>query len=165
MKLTSIREKDNRLEITFEHGLVDQFDAVIGADGIFSSVRNYVLQDDIGEFAPSPAGWWDCRALIPYERARAVLGESYFEQDRQYGWMGDGGFIMHDILESRTLVQCVVSCVERDPPKDRKRPLTRELLTEALKSWLDGPIANGMIDVGCPVLTLHATDGVSILVN
>lgn len=35
-----------------------------------------------------------------------------------------GLFIMHDVLENRTKVQYVVSAVENDPPKDRKRPLT-----------------------------------------
>ncbi len=46
-KLTGIKEEiDGRYEITFQDGFVSHFDAVIGADGIFSSVRDYVLQDD-----------------------------------------------------------------------------------------------------------------------
>jgi hypothetical protein len=54
---------------------------------------------------------------------------------------------MHDVLENGTLVQLVISAVERDPPKDRKRPLTREMLTSTLSGWMDGPIAKGVIDV------------------
>jgi hypothetical protein len=36
-----------------------------------------------------------------------------FELDRQYGWIWDEAFIIHDILENRTMVQCIVSVVER----------------------------------------------------
>ncbi|RYP69607.1 hypothetical protein DL770_008213 [Monosporascus sp. CRB-9-2] len=78
------------VEVMFEDRTVDTFDAVIGADGIFGSVRSYVLQDDADQFAASPAGFWDCRSLVPFERAKAVLGEELFELDRQYGWVGDG---------------------------------------------------------------------------
>ncbi|RYP35056.1 hypothetical protein DL767_003961 [Monosporascus sp. MG133] len=81
------------VEVVFEDGTVERFDAVIGADGIFGSVRSYVLQDDADQFAASPAGFWDCRNLVPLERAKAVLGEELFELDRQYGWVGDGGFL------------------------------------------------------------------------
>lgn len=147
--LATIRIKPvtNTVEVTFQDGTIDEFDAVIGADGIFSSVRSYVLQDDADRLAASPAGFWDCRNLVSLERAKAVLGEELFEVDRQYGWVGDGGFLMHDVLENRTMVQCVVSAVENSPTRNRKRALTRQTLTQTLSSWLDGPIAKGMIEV------------------
>lgn len=147
-KLTAINPKDGKgVEITFQDGSVEHFDAVIGADGIFSAVRKYVLQDVADEHAASPGGFWDCRNLVPFEKAKAALGEQYFEVDRQYGWLGDGAFIMHDILENRKMVQCVISPVETESPKDRKWPLTRELLNKTLVNWLDGPIAKGMIEL------------------
>ena len=52
-------------------------------------------------------GWWDCRNLVPYDKAKDALEEEYFEEDRQYAWVGDGGFMMHDILDNRKTVQCV----------------------------------------------------------
>lgn len=85
--------------------------------------------------------------MVPFEKAKATLGEQYFDIDLQYGWVGDGAFVMHDVLENRTLTQCVVSAIETDPPEDRKRQLTRESLTETLGSWLDGPVGTGIIDV------------------
>jgi salicylate hydroxylase len=131
---------------------VYEFDAIIGADGIFSFVRRHMFRNTPpGEdYGPSPAGFWDCRALVPLDKAKSVLGEKYFENDRRHSWVGDGAFIMHDILENKTMVQCIVSAIDREPPstESRKRVLTREFLTETLKTWLDGPIANGMIDVG-----------------
>lgn len=157
-KLTAITPNDAGVQVVFEDGTTGQFDAVIGADGIFGNVRQYVLGDAAAAeaSAASPAGFWDCRNLVPYEKAKSVLGDEYFEKDRQFGWVGDKAFIMHDILENRTMVQCVISAIETDPPKDRKRRLIREGLLETLGSWLDGPIASGMIDVrmliGVPLL-------------
>ncbi|KJZ76357.1 hypothetical protein HIM_04086 [Hirsutella minnesotensis 3608] len=146
-KLVSIVERGHKREISFEDGTTEIFDAIIGADGLFSVVRKHVLQDAAEKCAAVPAGFWDCRNLVPMARAKAVLGEQYFEQDRQYGWCGDGGFILHDVLEEGTMVQCVMSGIEKESPKDRKQALSRDFLTTAFGSWLDGPIAKGVIDL------------------
>ncbi|KAI3326763.1 salicylate hydroxylase [Xylariaceae sp. AK1471] len=137
----------NDVEIIFEDGTTSRFDGLIGADGIFSSVRSYVLQNEADKYAATPAGFWDCRNLVPIAKAKAVLGEDLFAVDRQCGWVGDGAFLMHDVLENRTMVQCVISGVERSPTNNRKRPLSKEILTHTLDSWLDGPIAKGMIEL------------------
>lgn len=142
---------EDGVKATFRDEQEDTFDAVIGADGIFGAVRRHVLQGAADDEGASPAGFWDCRNLVPFEKARDTLGAEFFEEDRQYGWAGNGAFIMHDVLENRTQVQCVVSAVEKDYPKDRKRALTREFLEETLSDWLDGPIGKGMIEVSCPL--------------
>lgn len=142
---------DGGVEITFEDGTVDRFDGVIGADGVFSVVRKFVLRDhDWSSVGPSPSGFWDARRLVPYERARAVLGEAYLsgENERQYSWVGHGAFLLHDVLDNGTLVQCIMSGVGQEIPADRRVILTRErLMTHELKGWLEGPIARKMIDV------------------
>lgn len=144
------------VRVTFADGQDEEtFHAVIGADGIFGAVRRYVLQEAAEEEGPSPAGFWDCRNVVPFDRAREALGAEYFEQDRQYGWAGNEAFIMHDVLEDRTKVQCVISAIEKDPPKDRRRLLTREFLEETMRDWLDGPVGKGMIDVRTSLLPLH----------
>ncbi|KAK3683009.1 salicylate hydroxylase [Podospora appendiculata] len=157
-KLTSLTQDnvgDGEVEVSFEDGTVKRFDAVIGADGIFSSVRNYVLGDEAARHAPSPAGWWDCRVLVPFEKAKATIGEQYFDMPRQNAWMGDGGFILHDVLDGGKTVQCAICCVEKEPPKERKRPLTLEMLNEALSGWLDGPIAKAAIELMVDQPNLH----------
>ncbi len=63
---------------------------------------------------------------MPIETARETIGREYFEVDRVYGWHGSGAFMLHDVVEDGTLVQCVISGVEKDAPKDRKRPLDRD---------------------------------------
>ncbi|KAI1778548.1 salicylate hydroxylase [Hypoxylon cercidicola] len=154
-KLSGISERGDSMvgggvEVSFTDGTTAYFDAVVGADGIFSAVRDYVLrefQDPENEFKASPSGFWDCRNLVPFEKAKETLGEQYFELDRQYGWVTDGALLMHDVLENRTTVQCVVSAIEEDSPKDRKRPLSREFLEKALGSSLESTHTRGMIDL------------------
>lgn len=141
------------MELTFTDGVKEMFDAVIGADGIFGSVREHVLRDAAPQHAATPGGFWDCRYLVPYEKAKAKLGPQYFEKvHRQYGWIGDGAFIMHDVLDNGETVQCVISGYEKAPPKERSRPLTREILEKQLANWLDGPIASNMIDASLHIL-------------
>lgn len=142
------------IEVVFQDGESTLFDAVIGADGIFGSMRKYVLQDFPDACDPSPAGFWDCRNVVPFGKAKAALGEQYFEKDRQYGWSGDGAFVIHDALEDRTMVQCAVSAIDRDPCQDRKRPLTRKFLEETFSSWMDGSIGKAIIDVSLKTFSL-----------
>lgn len=146
-EITPAADAEGGVKVTFRDGQEETFNAVIGADGIFGAVRRHVLQEAADAQGASPAGFWDCRNLVPFEKARETLGAEFFEQDRQYGWAGNGAFIMHDVLENRTKVQCVISAVEKDYPKDRKRTLTREILEETLSEWLDGPVGKGMIEV------------------
>ncbi|KAI0024482.1 salicylate hydroxylase [Xylariomycetidae sp. FL0641] len=148
-KLSSINatESSGSLDLIFNDGTTAQTDAVIGADGIFGSVRSYVLQDQADEFSASPAGFWDSRNLVSWAQARDVLGEEHFHVDRQVGWAGEGAFIMHDVLDDRTTVACVISALETSPPKERKRALTKDFLSQTLAGWLDGPIATGMIEL------------------
>jgi salicylate hydroxylase len=139
---------EDRVKVTFRDGQEETFHAVIGADGIFGTVRRHVLKEKADAEGASAAGFWDCRNLVPFEKARETLGAEFFEEDRQYGWAGNGAFIMHDVLDNGTKVQCVISAVEKDSPRDRKRALTREFLEETLHDWLEGPIGKGMIEVG-----------------
>ncbi|KAI6083364.1 salicylate hydroxylase [Hypoxylon rubiginosum] len=156
-KLVAINPKASGVELVFKDGALYDFDAVIGADGIFSFVRQHVFRDAApGEdYGPSPAGFWDCRNLVPLDKAKSTLGKELFEDDRRYSWIGDGAFIMHDILEDRTMVQCIVSAIDKQQSftESRKSILTRQDLNETLNTWLGGPIASGMID-----LTLNQPD-------
>lgn len=89
---------DGDVQVTFRDGQNETFHAVIGGDGNFSSVRRYVLQETADDDGPSPAGFWDYRNVVPFDKAKDTLGAEYFEKDRQYGWAGNGALIMHDVL-------------------------------------------------------------------
>jgi salicylate hydroxylase len=139
------------VELGFEDGTTDRFDGVVGADGVFSVVRRFVLREyDWASVGPTPSGFWDLRVLVPYETAKNVLGETYFHDggDRQHGWVGKKAYFLHDVLEDRTLVQCIMSGFSEEVSDDRKVILTRaDLESRELEDWLDGPIASKMIDV------------------
>ncbi|KAF7525070.1 hypothetical protein G7054_g11196 [Neopestalotiopsis clavispora] len=143
-KVKSIENVLGNPEITFHDGNTSTFDAVIGADGIFSTVRKSVVSQE--EWAGSPSGFWDCRNLVPLERAKTVIGNQYFQVDRQYGWVGDGAYFLHDVLDDGATVQCIMSGVEKSPPAGRARTLTREFLGAKLRTWPDDPIAKNMVN-------------------
>lgn len=149
-KLEEMETSDNGMRLLFEDGSVATFDAVIGADGIFSRVRRYVTQDAAGVHAASPAGFWDCRNVVAADKAREILGQDLFRVNRQYGWIGTGAFIMHDVLEGGQKIQCVISGLDTKHAQDRGSPLSRDYLNVVLKDWLHGPIAKGIIDVSPP---------------
>jgi salicylate hydroxylase len=74
-KVDSIESTSDGVSTTFHDGQVEIFDAIIGADGIFSTVRRYVVPS--GKWTGTLSGFWDCRNLIPYDRAKATLGDEY----------------------------------------------------------------------------------------
>ncbi|KAI1399895.1 salicylate hydroxylase [Hypoxylon fuscum] len=162
-KLASLQHDSNAesgsggVTVSFQDGHIERFDAVIGADGIFGSVRRHVLVNDDQESRgrataeASPAGFWDCRNIVPFEKAVAALGAETFEVDRQNIWMGDGAIVLHDVLENRTLVQCIVSAIEDKDEnlesRGRATPLTRERLKGVLGKWRDRRFADGIADL------------------
>lgn len=146
MKLSSIRHQGAGLSLSFHNGHVEYFDAVVGADGIFGSVRQHVVEQQ--ECAPSRVGFWDCRNLVPYDKAVSTLGSQHLDVDRQNIWLGDGAVILHDVLENRTLVQCIVSGVDADLGLEgREMKLTRDLLDRVLCKWGDKDMASSIASV------------------
>ncbi|KAI1366321.1 hypothetical protein F5Y08DRAFT_351528 [Xylaria arbuscula] len=71
-EVTFIQSTSTGESITFSEGQAEDFDAVIGADGVFSVARRHVMPDS--EWAGTPSGFWDCINLMPYDRARAGSG-------------------------------------------------------------------------------------------
>jgi salicylate hydroxylase len=153
-KLTKIEETSSvngGVTLHFEDGTQFEADAVAGADGIHGHVRSYILGEEHPALKPTFAGFWDCRALVPIEKARNVLGEQYFPvgEQRQYGWFGDGGFFMHDVLDGEATVQCIASVVAGEDWDEAqwKRQLDRKQLEEAFSTWKNSPVRDGMIEV------------------
>lgn len=108
-KLTEIKDLENhRVLLHFEDNTTFEADAVIGADGVHGNVREYVLGSDHPALYPKTSGFWDSRSLITMKKAKELLGENLVEEQRQYGWVGDGGFFMHDVLDGGETVQCIV---------------------------------------------------------
>jgi salicylate hydroxylase len=158
-KLVNIQDapdEEQGILLTFADGSVEHTDMLIGADGIHGFVRKYVLGDDHPATDAKFAGFWDCRSLVPFEKAKKLLGEEYFKEDRQYGWIGDGAMLLHDVLDNGKTVQCVAAIFSDgnngfEDSKSWKTPIDRKKLEDALATWTECPITQGMIDVSCSI--------------
>ncbi|KAF2147604.1 FAD/NAD(P)-binding domain-containing protein [Myriangium duriaei CBS 260.36] len=162
---------DGRVEITFENGHVEIFDGVIGADGYRGPVRRHVLGDNADKEVATASGFWDCRNRVTLETAKKVFlrpvrdsllarattlaerdkVEQYFGTDfscqRQWGWAGNGGFILHGMGDDDNGFQCIISSVEKEPWKERQRLFTKEDLKEHMQGWNDGPVFSAALDL------------------
>ena len=114
------------IELRFQDGSVEHADALIVADGIFGFVQKYVLGANDAAMEPVYAGWWNCRNLVPIEKAKEKLAKGYLVGNRQYGWVGDGGFIMHDVLNNGEMVQCLGSGREGGASNEKKMEPDRD---------------------------------------
>jgi len=146
-KLAEIEKQEERLLLKFEDRSEVQADALIGADGIFRSVRAHVLSVDHEAVKPVAAGWARAMNMAPYPKAEAKLGAEILNENRQFGWVSDGGIFIHDSIMGGKMVQCIGTSVNRDTSGARRIPIDREYMEKAFASCLDGPVAKGMIDV------------------
>ncbi|KAG8160973.1 hypothetical protein KVR01_009237 [Diaporthe batatas] len=79
-------------------------DILVGADGIHST-PTVVL--------PRNSGCWAVMALKPYAEAQASIGQGIDIDDaREYAWIGNGTFLMHNVLSEGQLVQLVLTAYE-----------------------------------------------------
>lgn len=151
-KLVAIDDapQGNGLVLKFEDGTTTSVDALIGADGIFGYVRSHILGMDHPAVKPVAAGWAGSANLVPFEKARDELGAQWFEENRQYGWVGPKGIMIHGLTNDGKMVQCHGTSVDDNPSGDRRRPIDRQHLEGQFSEWLDGPISRGMINVRLP---------------
>ncbi|PQE12391.1 salicylate hydroxylase protein [Rutstroemia sp. NJR-2017a BVV2] len=152
VKIQDAPDGEKGILLTFADGSVEHADLLIDADGIHGFVRRYVLGDKHPETDAKFAGFWDCRSLVPFEKAKKLLGEEYFKEDRQYGWIGDGAMLLHDVLDNGKTVQCVAAIFSDgnsgfEDSKSWKTPIDRKKLEDALATWTECPITQGMIDL------------------
>lgn len=110
------RDDGAPMTLHFADGSTHECDVLIGADGIHSTVRGIVLGDGDPAVRPRNTGWWAIMGLKPYAEAQAGLGEAlvHVEDPRQYGWTGEGAYLMHDVLSGGQLVQLVACGMDED---------------------------------------------------
>ncbi|KAH7076915.1 hypothetical protein BKA63DRAFT_510996 [Paraphoma chrysanthemicola] len=146
-KLAEIQKQEERVLLRFQDGSEALVDALIGADGIFGSVRAHVVGADHEAVKPVAAGWAGAMNMVPYLKAEAKLGAEILRENRQFGWVSHGGIFIHDPIMGGKMVQCIGTSVNQDTSGARRIPIDREYMERAFASSLDEPVAKGMIDL------------------
>ena len=105
------RMADGSILLHFTDGTSHECDILIGADGIHSTVRKIVLGSDDPAAMPRNTGTWCIMTLNSYEKAESSLGCMTLDPEdaRTYAWIGDGSFMMHNILNSGSTVQFTIA--------------------------------------------------------
>lgn len=112
-KLTTVDELDSYLRLHFEDGSTHDCDVLVGADGVWSTVRKLVLGEEHPAVTAVYSGWSTLWQLQPVEVMKAKVGAQYFDigNPHQYYWLGDGAYIQHDLLSNGQLCTCI-ACYE-----------------------------------------------------
>ena len=103
-RVTAFVDQEDHVEATFENGTHISVDAVVGADGIHSTLRHILF----GPEKPRFTGCVAYRGLVPADR----LSHLVLEVTSQI-WMGPGKHFVHYYVQNRRLVN-FVAVVEPD---------------------------------------------------
>ncbi len=103
-RLVGIVDRGDRVDASFENGTHITIDALVGADGIHSTVRGLLFGQERSQFTGCVA----YRGLVPAERL-AQLGLPVESQV----WMGPGKHFVHYFVRDRSLVN-FVALVDQD---------------------------------------------------
>lgn len=87
-------------------------DILVGADGIHGTVRKFILGEDDPAASPRNTGAWTVMVLKPAAQAKASFGDGPLEEAREYSWVGDGAFLMHNMFNQCQVVQFMVAAHE-----------------------------------------------------
>ncbi|KAI2629554.1 hypothetical protein GGR54DRAFT_267508 [Hypoxylon sp. NC1633] len=130
-------ESSGSLTLYFTDGTTHECDILIGADGIHSTVRKFILGDD-PTASPRNTGMWLVMTLQPYAEAQASIGKGLVDSEdaREYSWIGNNNYVMHNLLSDGQLVQFVIaSSDEEAKSSDRWH---RTVRTDEIKNLYQG---------------------------
>ncbi|XXH04027.1 hypothetical protein Hte_010438 [Hypoxylon texense] len=138
-KLNDIHYDDDSLTLHFEDGTTHQCDILIGADGIHSTVRRYVLGKNDAALLPRNTGCWAVMALKPYTEAQASIGDGpvNIEDAREYIWIGDGTYVIHNLLDQGRQVQFVIAAYDKEAESSDRwyRSVSSEEMENLYQDW------------------------------
>lgn len=136
---TSNNGVDGFLTIHFTDGTTHECDILIGADGIHSTVRKLLLgQDDLAAF-PRNTGAWGIMTMRPFAEAQSSIGKDYINKEdaREYSWVGNGTYFMHNVLSGGEMVQMILASHDKNAESsdDWQRIVSADDLKKLYQDW------------------------------
>ncbi|KAF3762120.1 FAD/NAD(P)-binding domain-containing protein [Cryphonectria parasitica EP155] len=113
-KLKTIEKKGSEESILlhFTDGTTHECDVLVGADSIHSTVRKFILGENDPAASPRNTGTWTIMALKPAAQAKPSFGDGPIDEAREYSWLGDGEFLMHNMFNQGQMIQLIVAAHE-----------------------------------------------------
>lgn len=162
--------------LEFVDGTRRRYDVVVGSDGAHGLARSFVVSgqgsgqtpaaesgdEEDPAHKPIPAGSWTLPLVVPLARAQQAMGPGYLDPQGpcRAGWIGDGIFMQHDLINHGRDVQISLSAVLPPPPPANSRhdpypgppgPIWAKLFTpeefEATFAQNRSPACQGMVKV------------------
>jgi len=136
-KLSTIRESSDAVILIFEDGSVEHSHGVIACNGINSATRATILGSEHPAVKPAYTGGYNHRMVVPIEMAKAAFGKEYYSQVTQHGWVGDGGFLLTDLVDNQTAMQVVAGWTTEEawPHESPFVPWPKDKVREDLEGW------------------------------
>ncbi|MFM0068916.1 FAD-dependent monooxygenase [Paraburkholderia aspalathi] len=126
MTCTALQETPDGVELHFADGTVTTADAVVGADGIHSSVRRQWIRDE-----PKFSGQTVYRGLVPAERLSFL-----FDEPKSIIWAGPGKHIICYPVAAGRLVNFVATVPAREwHAESWSEPAKVEDVVDAFAGW------------------------------
>ncbi|KAI0802604.1 hypothetical protein GGR55DRAFT_664836, partial [Xylaria sp. FL0064] len=138
-RLSSIDENSDFITLYFTDGTTHECDILVGADGIHSTVRKLILGENDPAASPRNTSVWCVMTLQPYANARASIGQALVDSEdaREYSWVGNGSYILHNVLSDGQLVQFVIASSDTEAESsDRwQRAVSADEIKKLYVNW------------------------------
>ena len=138
-QLSRVNRKIDSLTLHFTDGTIHECDILIGADGIQSIVRRYILDDNESTALPRNTGYSVISIVKPYKDFQASFGENFLdpENPREIGWIGSGTFFEQKLLDEGQKAQSIICFYEKDSEISNRwnREISADEIRKISEQW------------------------------
>ena len=145
------------IQLRFGDGTLYEADVLVGCDGINSITRTLILGADHPAANPVYTNGYVHRVVVPIDTAITAFGKEYCSLRTQHGWVGDGGFLLTDLVHHGEAMQVIAGWSNKEP-WSHPAPFVewpKERLKSDLAGW--GHVGKAMTKVGLPLYLLVYT--------